>query len=79
MDLLLKNINKIHTTLLGDIRIKKNLKLEKNIDSVEFCKEIILNKETSITHIGKNYYCLYKNIKIVINSYSFTIITAHII
>lgn len=79
MDLLLKNINKIHTTLLGDIRIKKNLKLEKNIDSVEFCKEIILNKETSITHIGKNYYCLYKDIKIVINSYSFTIITAHTI
>lgn len=79
MDLLLKNINKIHTTLLGDIRIKKNLKLEKNIDSVEFCKEIILDKEISITHIGKNYYCLYKNIKIVINSYSFTIITAHTI
>ena len=79
MDLLLKSINKIHTTLLGDIRIKKNLKLEKNIDSVEFCKEIIQNKETNITHIGKNYYCLYKNIKIVINSYSFTIITAHTI
>lgn len=79
MDLLLKNINKIHTTLLGDIRIKKNLKLEKNIDSVEFCKEIILDKETNITHIGKIFYCLHKNIKIVINSYSFTIITAHTI
>lgn len=79
MDLLLKNINKIHTTLLGDIRIKKNLKLEKNIDSVEFCREIILDKETNITHIGKNFYCLHKNIKIVINSYSFTIITAHTI
>lgn len=79
MDLLLKNIDKIHTTLLGDIRIKKNLRLEKDIDSVEFCKEIIQDKETNITHIGKNYYCLYKNIKIVINSYSFTIITAHTI
>lgn len=79
MDLLLKNIDKIHTTLLGDKRIKKNLRLEKDIDSVEFCKEIIQNKETNITHIGKNYYCLYKNIKIVINSYSFTIITAHTI
>lgn len=79
MDLLLKNIDKIHTTLLGDKRIKKNLILEKDIDSVEFCKEIIQDKETNITHIGKNYYCLYKNIKIVINSYSFTIITAHTI
>ena len=79
MDLLLKNIDKIHTTLLGDKRIKKNLRLEKDIDSVEFCKEIILDKETNITHIGKNHYCLYKNIKIVINSYSFTIITAHTI
>lgn len=79
MDLLLKNINKIHITLLGDKRIKKNLKLEEDIDSVEFCKEIIQDNETNIIHIGKNYYCLYKNIKIVINSYSFTIITAHTI
>lgn len=79
MDLLFKNIDKIHTTLLGDKRIKKNLRLEKDIDSVEFCKEIIQDKETNITNIGKNYYCLYKNIKIVINSYSFTIITAHTI
>ena len=81
MDLLLKNIDKIHTTLLGDKRIKKNLKLENNIDSVKFCKEIIQNKNANITLLGKNYYCLYKykNIKIVINSYSYTIITAHII
>lgn len=79
MDLLLKNINKIHTTLLGDKRIKKNLRLEKDIDSVEFCKEIIQSKNTNITLLGKNYYCLYKNIKIVINSYSYTIITAHTI
>lgn len=77
MDLLLKNINKIHITLLGDKRIKKNLKLEEDIDSVEFCKEIIQSKNTNITLLGKNYYCLYKNIKIVINSYSYTIITAH--
>ena len=55
MDLLLKNINKIHTTLLGDKRIKKNLKLEEDIDSVEFCKEIIQDNETNIIHIGKNY------------------------
>lgn len=79
MDLLFKNIDKIHTTLLGDKRIKKNLNLEENIDSVEFCKEIIQSKNTNITLLGKNYYCLYKNIKIVINSYSYTIITAHTI
>jgi len=79
MDLLFKNIDKIHTTLLGDKRIKKNLKLEEDIDSVEFCKEIIQNKNANITQLGKNYYCLYKNIKIVINSYSYTIITAHTI
>ena len=79
MDLLFKNIDKIHTTLLGDKRLKKNLNLEENIDSVEFCKEIIQSKNTNITLLGKNYYCLYKNIKIVINSYSYTIITAHTI
>lgn len=79
MDLLFKNIDKIHTTLLGDKRIKKNLKLKEDLDSVEFCKEIIQSKNTNITLLGKNYYCLYKTIKIVINSYSYTIITAHTI
>ena len=74
-----ENITKIHITILGKKRIKNNLNLENNIDCVEFVKNIILKDETSITKIGKNYYCQYQNIKIVINSFSYTIITAHLI
>ena len=77
LDKLINNINKIHTTKLGIERIKNNLKLNTN-NVVEYCKEKILNKKTKITKKGKNYYCEIENIIITINSYSYTIITAHI-
>ena len=73
---LINNINKIHTTKLGVSRIKNNLKIE-GIDVVSYCKNIILNKDSIINKKGKNYYCELDNIIITINSYSYTIITAH--
>ncbi len=73
---LLKNIEKIHTTVLGKNRIKKNLELE-NDDVVNFCKNKIKDNKCKIYKQGKNWYCEIDNIKITINSYSFTIITAH--
>ena len=73
--MLLDNIEKIHTTKLGVNRIKRNLKLNTN-NVVEYCKEKI--KNSKITKQGKNYYCEIDNIIITINSYSYTIITAHI-
>lgn len=76
-EILLLNINKIHTTKMGIDRIKKNLKLETN-EVVEFCKNKILNKNCKIYKQGKNWYCEIDNIKITINSYSYTIITAHL-
>ena len=75
---LLSNINKIHTTVMGIDRIKRNLKLDTN-NVVEYCKNKILDKNCNIYKQGKNYYCEIDNIKITINSYSYTIITAHII
>ena len=75
---LILNINKIHTTEMGLKRIKNNLYLN-NIDPVEFCKNMILNTKATIYKKGKNYYCEANNIKITINSYSYTIITAHLI
>ena len=75
--MLLENIDKIHTTKLGIERIKRNLKLNTN-NVVEYCKEKIKNKDTKITKLGKNYYCEIDNIIITVNSYSYTIITAHI-
>lgn len=77
-DILLSNIDKIHTTEMGIDRIKKNLKLNTN-DVVEFCKNKILDKNCNIYKQGKNWYCEIDNIKITINSYSYMIITAHLI
>lgn len=77
MEILINNIDKIHTTKLGIERIKRNLKLNTN-NVVEYCKEKILDKNTKITKQGKNYYCEIDNIIITVNSYSYTIITAHI-
>lgn len=74
--ILLNNIDKIHTTEIGIDRIKKNLKLD-NDDIVEYCKNKILNRNCNIYKQGKNWYCEIDNIKITINTYSYTIITAH--
>ena len=76
--ILLDNVSKVHTTEIGIDRIKKNLKLNTN-DVVEFCKNKILDKNCNIYKQGKNWYCEIDNIKITINSYSYTIITAHLI
>lgn len=72
---LINNINKLHTTKLGVSRIKRNLSI--NEDVVNYCIKIILDKNSNIYKKGKNYYCKNGNIKITINSYSYTIITAH--
>ena len=53
-DILLSNIDKIHTTEMGIDRIKKNLKLNTN-DVVEFCKNKILdNSKTIVPNIPEN-------------------------
>mgnify|MGYP000445826044 CR=1 FL=1 len=72
------NINKLHTTEKGLDRIKKNLKLDTD-NVVEYCKSKVLDKNCRIYKQGKNWYCEMDNIKITINSYSYTIITAHTI
>lgn len=77
-EILLANISKIHTTEMGIERIKKNLKLE-NIDVVEYCKSKVLDKNCNIYKQGKNWYCEVDHIKITINAYNYTIITAHLI
>ena len=76
-DILLSNTYKIHTTELGVLRIKKNLNLDTD-DVVEYCKKKILDKNCNIFKQGKNWYCEIDNIKITINSYSYMIITAHL-
>ncbi len=76
--ILLDHLHKLHTTEMGIDRIKKNLKIDVD-DVVEYCKSKVLDKSCNIYKKGKNWYCEVDQIKITINSYSYTIITAHII
>jgi intein-encoded DNA endonuclease-like protein len=75
MNDLLANIDKIHTTELGIIRIKKNLELETN-DVVNWCKKKT-KKADKIIKNGKNWYVYIADKVITINAKSYTIITAH--
>ncbi|HEN6473158.1 TPA: DUF3781 domain-containing protein, partial [Streptococcus agalactiae] len=56
IQILLNNIDEIHTTEMGVIRIKKNLKLDTE-DVVEYCKDRVLDKNCNIYKQGKNWYC----------------------
>lgn len=76
-EVLLENIEKLHTTEMGIDRIKKNLKIDYE-DVVEYCKKKVLDENCYIYKQEKNYYCEIDHIKITINSYSYTIITAHL-
>lgn len=72
---LVSNIEKIHTTEMGEIRIKKNLALETNA-VVPWCKKNILRADT-IVRKGKNWYVYFDNAILTVNAHSYTIITAH--
>ncbi len=77
---LLDSIAKIHTTEMGAGRIRRNLGLDKTApdsDPVEFCRQKILSPLCNIYRQGKNWYCEIEGIRITVNSYSYTIITAH--
>lgn len=73
---LLLNIDKLHTTELGVIRIKRNLSLDTD-DVIGWCKEQIQSPDSSIIRKGKNWYVNIHNCEITINAHSYTIITAH--
>jgi len=72
---LIENIDKIHTTPMGILRIMRNLEL-KTDDIVSWCKGQVKNADNTLRK-GKNWYVYRKNYIITINANSFTIITAH--
>lgn len=73
---LLKNLDKLHTTELGVVRIKRNLSLDID-DVVDWCKTKINATNAVTTRNGKNWYVNVDNCIITVNAYSYTIITAH--
>ena len=73
-----ENIDKLHTTELGAVRIRKNLRLT-DVEPVSYCRKLIGLPDCRITRKGKNWYCEHSGIIITVNAYSYTIITAHLI
>ena len=73
-EILIANIDLIHTTKLGIERIQKNIKIDGDV--IKFLKNKILKNDSIIYRKGKNYYCEVDDIKITINSFNFCIITA---
>lgn len=73
---LLEHLDKLHTTELGIVRIKRNLSLNTDL-VVEWCREEILAENTVIMQKGKNWYADTGTCIITINAHSYTIITAH--
>ncbi|WP_405269794.1 DUF3781 domain-containing protein [Methanobrevibacter sp.] len=72
---LLENVDKIHTTEMGIVRIQKNLGI---IDEpVSYCISKLKQDNSAVKKEGKNYYVEVDDCIITINSSSFTIITAH--
>ncbi len=73
---LLNNLNQLHTTELGVVRIKRNLSLDTD-NVIEWCKTKINSANAVITRKGKNWYVNVDSCIITVNAYSYTIITAH--
>jgi hypothetical protein len=74
-DVLIENIDKIHTTEMGVGRISKNLGISGDV--VKYCKSKILKNESVVNREGKNYYVDIEDCIITVNASSYTIITAH--
>lgn len=77
MNDLIANLDKLHTTEMGIVRIKRNLALQTE-NVVEWCKERITSQNAVITKRGKNWYVEADDCVITVNAHSYTIITAHI-
>lgn len=75
-NLLVENIDKVHTTDMGAERIRRNLGLGE-IDVVTWCKEEILKTDAAIERHGKNWYVHIDGCVITVNASSYTIITCH--
>lgn len=73
---LLDNLDKVHTTELGIVRIKRNLELDTE-DVVKWCRDRIRSDKAVILRKGKNLYIHIDTCVITVNAYSYTIITAH--
>ncbi len=76
VSVLLANLDKLHTTELGEQRIKKNIGADID-DVVEWTKARIRSVNIRAAREGKNIQAEADGFRITINANSFTIITVH--
>ena len=76
MEELFANLEKLHTTQLGAMRIERNLSLDTG-QAVDWCKSKISAPNAIVTRSGKNWYIDVDHCIITVNAHSYTIITAH--
>lgn len=77
-NILISNLDKLHTTKMGIDRIKRNINVNTD-DVVLWCRNKIVDSNSIIYREGKNWYIIIDNYKITVNAYSYTIITAHLL
>ena len=70
---LLSHLDKIHTTELGNLRLKRNLKI-KTDGVIKWCVRKIKHTDRIIRK-GKNWYVYIDDIVLTVNAGSFTVIT----
>jgi hypothetical protein len=70
-----ENLDKLHTTPMGEERVRKNLSLD-ILDVIEWCREMITSANR-IERRGKNWYVYIADAVITVNAHSYTVITAH--
>ena len=70
------NLGQLHTTELGVMRIRRNLSLDVE-DVVGWCTTKIASNGRRYYKKRQNWYVTIDNCIITINTYSYTIITAH--
>ena len=70
---LLSNLDKIHTTELGVLRLKRNLELQTD-DVVKWCVRKIKQADR-IVRKGKNWYVYVGDFVLTVNAGSYTVIT----
>lgn len=68
--------DRLHTTPLGEARIKRNLSLLAD-DAVGWCRQLVLSPNAVISRQGKNWYVRLENVRLTINASAYSIITAH--
>ena len=76
MNELTAQLHRLHTPPLGAERVRRNLQIEAE-DVAAWCRARILDPDTVVERVGKNWYATAGRHRITVNAHSYTIITAH--